>query len=164
MKPMQSAERRRCNQRELPAKPGARWRTGKEGSPAGRKPERLSPSGWKHCVQWKFCIPSRVLRQFCMLNSTLSRKQYSIPQRNLLRRCKIIVEKGCFKRKMRLLLLQQPPEFIWIIIRAGRPVHRKSSPSEPGCRSMRSGHCAYHFRYDNGKRSLSRGYPARCPA
>ena len=99
VKPMQSAERRRCNQRELPAKPGARWRTGKEGSPAGRKPERLSPSGWKHCVQWKFCIPSRVLRQFCMPNSTLPRKQYSIPQRNLLRRCKIIVEKGCFKRK-----------------------------------------------------------------
>ena len=97
---MQSAERRRCNQRDLPAKPGARWRTGKEGSPVGRKPERLSPSGWKHCVQWKFCIPSRVLRQFCIPNSTLPRKQYSIPQRNLLRRCKIIVEKGCFKRKM----------------------------------------------------------------
>ena len=122
---MQSAERRRYNQKEEPAKPCTRRRTGKEGSPAGRKPERLSPSGWKHCVQWKFCIPSRVLRQFCMPNSTLPRKQYSIPQRNLLRRCKIIVEKVRFKRKKGLLLLQQPPFLYRFSV--------KKLPAEPVC-------------------------------
>ena len=37
--------------RKLPAKTGARGGTGKEGSPAGRKPERLSPSGWKYSLQ-----------------------------------------------------------------------------------------------------------------
>ena len=53
VKPMRSAERRRYNQKEEPAKPCTRRGTGKEGSPAGRKPERLSPSGWNPCTQRK---------------------------------------------------------------------------------------------------------------
>ena len=72
VKPMQSAERRRCNQRENTSDTARDWELAKVGAPAGGKPERLSSSGkadWMHEMR---CIKINTLRRYCILYSVKS--------------------------------------------------------------------------------------------
>ena len=75
VKPMQSAERRRCKQRKIPENIAREWEAGKRGVRRGESRNGCPPPAGNYRSRWKLRIPSYVLQQFCIPNGTLLCRQ-----------------------------------------------------------------------------------------